>query len=399
MACHTLQRSVMLEGVLCDDYLRLGRGPRGHRLVAEGAELDGVVGYRQRLPARCIVPEEADLLAQGEDFPATLEGFGQEIRTVGQEILLIPVVHLQERLQLALRPGFREDLSLDVRTRQLQRLLRRVERRAGIGSRRARRGNWRSGEIDLRALALSIGFNRDDLPGSRRAADLKQDHVAALEAGGRSLQIHAGDGTGECLGMRETRAQGVPSHTGHELIGRLEGLRQLTLFGGNALDLGASTYDRAGRRAFGVVHGERDIGLCRNARAQLVAYRAGQLEHRTPFRGHPQKALVRDPLLIEGEHIPHRRPGVEERDRRVIAGTGRQLRQRTATLELAIRNLPPVDAAQHAPQERRVRTDPVLQLRLTRRVVVPRFVGTRLTAAAGIQLRRIDGVAHRPPSM
>ncbi len=77
-------------------------------------------------------------------------------------------------LKIALGPGLVEDVDLDVVPSQGKFFLSRVERRVGIGSRRARRGHWsRCGEINLRTVTLGNGFNRNDLRGSGRAADLQ----------------------------------------------------------------------------------------------------------------------------------------------------------------------------------------------------------------------------------
>ena len=159
------------------------------------------------------------------------------------------------------------------------------------------------------------------------------EHQQQLVAG---FQVAAAAGDLEAVGLQhvverdvlrllQAHLQVVPFALRLQVVAGLEGLRLLARVG-NALRARAGG-DRH-RLFLVVVQRVGQVGRRGDARAQLVAHQTGQFQHRAPLGGGAQIGLVGDPLLVEAQHVAHRRPGVEQGDRRVAGVTGGQALQR-----------------------------------------------------------------------
>jgi hypothetical protein len=106
-----------------------------------------------------------------------------------------------------------------------------------------------------------------------------------------------------------SRAEEVPTRASLEVCARLE-------------RLGALVWPRHALRPrsngdcelMAIVEREGEVRVRRHSGPQLETDEPGELEHRTALGRRAQVALVRDPLLVEGEDVGDRGPCVEEAD-------------------------------------------------------------------------------------
>ena len=96
-----------------------------------------------------------------------------------------------------------------------------------------------------------------------------------------------------------------------------------------------------------------------HAGAQFVPDRSCQLEHRTSLGGGAQVVLVGQPLLVEGQHIGHDGPGVEQRNGRVVGCARREPGQWPGARVGLVGNGVDRQAREHPAQEARVGADAV----------------------------------------
>ena len=151
----------------------------------------------------------------------------------------------------------------------------------------------------------------------------QENGVAGTEQGGRPAEVEVGRAGAGTLRLTLAGPEGVPGGAGLDPLHRLEGLRALALPGDAehphpGVDGGPP--GGPGRP----LHGEGQVGPGGDPGGQLVADGAGQLQHRAALRGRAQVALVGDPLLVEGDHVQHGRPGVEEGDGGIVGRPGGQ---------------------------------------------------------------------------
>ena len=92
----------------------------------------------------------------------------------------------------------------------------------------------------------------------------------------------------------------------------------------------------------------------RHAGMEFVADQTRQFQNRAPFCGGAQIGLVGQPLLVEGQHIAGRCPGVDEGDGKVIVLASAQAGERGIGGRSQVR--------QHGRLETRVVADPRVHL-------------------------------------
>ena len=71
--------------------------------------------------------------------------------------------------------------------------------------------------------------------------------------------------------------------------------------------------------------------------AEFISYGARQLQNRTALGGGAQITFISNAFLVEGEHVCHNGPGIEQRDGRIIQRTGGQRCQRAYRFALIVR--------------------------------------------------------------
>ena len=269
-----------------------------------------------------------------------------------------PEVREQAQVPVAARPGARERGRLADLLPAAQELLRarRRHQRSHQVAQRDGRGPGLVGVLgaqgDHGALRLVIDVDRRH-PFEEAVvavAEIDEQPVALLQSGRDPAEPHLARLAGDHLGSGEPRPQHVQRGMCIQRLARLERLRQLT-WSGDALHPAPHGDDDV----VPVVERVREVDARGDARPQLVADQPGKLEHRARFGRGVQVSLVRDALLVEGEHVGDGRPPVEQGDGEVGRIAGRQSAQRG---ELAAG-----ESREHRVEERGVRADPVAQRR------------------------------------
>ncbi len=259
--------------------------------------------------------------------------------------------------------------------------------------------------LDSRALMLGV---RDDLRQRPEIPALvkdvrtdEQERVAGLQVERRSLEVGVrvvqGGREGDGLG----RGNGVPLGPRHDLFDRLERLRLLA-GAGDALypqaGLERHRCGRHGRRRARVarcrgrhvrwgLEREGEVRLGGDARPQAVPDQPPELLQRDPPARRAQVRLLREALVVEGEHVRGNRERVEERDGEVVAIAGAEVGE---ARPVGVR-----EAGDHRCEEVSVRPDAVRDRGQPRAVLYleRRPLGDAGAATAGGG----GGGAHLPP--
>ena len=180
----------------------------------------------------------------------------------------------------------------------------------------------------------------------------KKYRVTWFESGGSTFQVDSRIPLLSLPRLRQLRLERVPGGLCLDLFNRLKRLWQLT-WTWNTLYFRANIDGRLARSSLCIFHGKGQKGAGRDAGSQLIADESRKLNQRDPLGCCSQVGLVGNALLVEGEHIGDRCPGIEKRDREVIVITRFELLERQKVLGKQR------ETRQHAVFELRMRADAI----------------------------------------